>query len=148
MQRGTIRAFPAGHKSALRAVLLTAAAAASLACSDRARITFPSDDGIGPTTTIIRPVEDTSATAGAFVLVDGRSVDADGIDSVFFATEGTPEQFPTFIVPASERRDTLNWSIPVSTRLLGGNVISIFVTAADRLGNVGEAAVRRIQVQP
>jgi hypothetical protein len=148
MQRGLIRAFSVVRKSALRGALPAAAALALGACGDRPRITFQSDDDVGPTTTIQVPAQDTSATDGTFVLITGFSADEDGVDSVFFETEGTPERFPTFIVPASERRDTVTWSIQVSTRLLQGNVISIFANATDPLGNIGTAAVRRILVKP
>ncbi|HEU4699206.1 MAG TPA: hypothetical protein VFS40_08500 [Gemmatimonadales bacterium] len=117
-------------------------------CADRARITYPTDDDIGPTTVIVVPSADTSAQAGAFVTIGGYSLDPDGVDSIYFDAAGTPERFPAFQVPADEQRDSVSWSIAVATRLLAGDTIVVFAQAADRLGNVGTSAARRIAITP
>ncbi len=66
-------------------------AALLLVCSPGARsgdrLTFPSnepDDGVGPVTVIDNPAEDTTLTEGDPFVLSGGSLDATGVDTVYF----------------------------------------------------------------
>jgi hypothetical protein len=121
--------------------------AASTGCNTRDRLTFPEGGGgdlIGPTTVIDAPRRDTVVQPTPVVFVNGRTLDADGIDTVYFETEGGKTAFEPFIGGGSAFR----FGLPITTdSSLLGHVITVRVFATDRIGNRGDTAVRRITVQ-
>ncbi len=117
-------------------------------CSERDRLTFPTtgpDPGSGPTTTILQPgVSDTTLTPGGPFIVVGRTIDPDGVDSVFFDVMGGAEEFaPT----SGGEADTVSFGLPVTTQGLSGATIVIEIHGVDALGNPGPVATRRLMVQ-
>lgn len=122
-------------------------AAAATGCNTRDRLTFPSGGGgdqLGPVTVIDSPKEDTTVAPTPVVFVNGRTLDQDGIDTVYFETEGGKTAFAPFIGGGTAFR----FGLPITTdSSLLGAVITVRVFATDRLGNRGDTAVRRITVQ-
>jgi hypothetical protein len=120
------------------------------ACAERDRLLFPSGpsagDGVGPITLIDRPLgADTTVNAGPEFFVNGRTVDPDGVDTVYFFVIGGTDNIPPFRpTPAS---DTVRFGLPISTAGLEGDTIHIQVFGVDVRGNRGSTASRRIFVQ-
>lgn len=100
-------------------------------------------DGIGPSTSIDSPTQDTTVTAGPGVLISGRSLDADGIDTLYAITEGGVTAFAPEVNPGT----TFRFGYPISTNGLSGEVITIRIFGTDKLGNRGDTATRTITVQ-
>ena len=117
------------------------------ACQERDRLTFPEPgDGIGPVTTIDQPNgSDTTVDAGADFLVNGRTVDPDGVDTVYFLVIGGNQNFNPFRPnPAS---DTVRWGLPLSTTGRSGSTITVQVHGVDIQGNQGAPSTRQIIVR-
>jgi len=131
-----------------RASLGAAGAALTLAagaCTERDRLTYP-DTGpgdAGPRTTIDHPGTDTTVQAGPAVFVVGYTKDADGVDTVYFETEGGVSNFQPFVGP----RDSVRFGLPITTSGLSGAMITVRVFGTDRLGNRGDTAIRVLTVQ-
>jgi len=125
---------------------IAAIAVAAVACGERARLTFePSTDGLGPNTTIDEPqTADVEVPAGPDFSINGRSADRDGVDTVYFEVLGGNQSFQPFV--PSEFRDTVRFSIPISTSGWSGDTILVFVYATDLLGTRGDTAVRRLLI--
>ena len=124
-------------------VLLLLAAA----CNERDRITFPDpSDGIGPSTTIDQPNgSDTTVGAGADFVVQGRTVDLDGVDTVYFLVIGGNQNFQPFILrPPS---DTVRFGLPITTAGREGDTIQVQIRWVDSQGNPGNTSFRQIFVQ-
>ena len=114
------------------------------ACSERERLTFPDPgDGKGPQTKIERPSQDTVVRAGPGVIVSGRSIDPDGLDTVYFELAGSAETFPPFLAAS----DTVHFGIPLDTRGLAGRKITVLIFGTDKLGNRGDTAYRVLDVR-
>lgn len=117
------------------------------ACTTRDRIGVPGptgpSGGAGPTTTIDVPGTDTTVTAGPNFVVAGRTIDPDGVDTVYFETEGGLTTFPPF----TGGNDTVRFGLPLTTGGLVGDSILVRVFGTDRLGNRGDTATRWIRVQ-
>src|SRR2546421_11895255 len=66
------------------------------ACAERDRLTFPSQsDGNGPVILIDQPGgSDTTINAGPIFFVNGRAIDSDGVDTVYFLVAGGSQGFP------------------------------------------------------
>lgn len=132
-------------------VLLTVASlcsvgAAVAGCDTRDRLTFPDDNGpggIGPATTIAVPSSDTTVPAGPSFFVTGNVTDADGIDTVYFETDGGLSAFPPEIDPGT----SFNFGLPLTTNGLSGTAITVRVFATDQSGNRGDTAMRIVTVQ-
>src|SRR6185295_7468791 len=116
-------------------------------CNERDRPFFPnipSGPSVGgPTTTIDRPQADTSITAGPTFFVSGRTGDTDGVDTVYFETEGGVSAFPPFIASS----DTVRFGLPITTGGLSGAVITVRVFGVDVLGTHGDTAIRHLTIQ-
>jgi len=128
-------------------LVLSALSAGLLGCNERDRIFFPTPptgpSAGGPTSTIDRPSVDTTVTAGPSFFVNGRVGDADGVDTVYFETEGGVSAFPPFIANS----DTVRFGLPITTNGLSGAVITIRVFGVDVLGMRGDTAIRHVTIQ-
>ncbi|HSB53330.1 MAG TPA: hypothetical protein VLD58_03205 [Gemmatimonadales bacterium] len=128
-------------------LVLGALVGAIAACNTRDRPTFPTGggggDSTGPVTTIDEPGQDTTVTAGPGVFVNGRSTDADGLDTVYVETEGGVTTFSPFVRPSSPFR----FGLPITTNGLAGHTITVRIFATDRNGNRGDTATRQLTVQ-
>ncbi len=117
-----------------------------LGCLTRDRLTFPDPVGPGadgPRTVIDVPAADTTVPAGPGYVVTGFSTDADGIDTLYFETEGGVSAFPPF----TGGDDSVRFGLPLTTAGQAGDTITLRVFGIDRLGNRGDTATRRIAVQ-
>jgi hypothetical protein len=120
------------------------------ACAERDRLVFPSgpglSDSVGPITTIDQPNgADTTVSSGPQFFVNGRTIDPDGVDSVYFFVIGGSDQVPPFRPnPAS---DTVRFGLQVSTAAHQGDTILVQVRGVDSHGNQGATASRRIFVE-
>ena len=114
-------------------------------CNGRDRITFPtSSDGLGPDVTIFDPSGDTTVSPGPNVLVNGRVVDQDGIDTVYFDVQGGVTNFNPFIAQGA---DTVTFQLPITTTGLSGNIITVSISGVNLAGLHGDTVVRNITVQ-
>jgi hypothetical protein len=119
-------------------------------CSERDRLTFPSDpgpgDGIGPVTMIDQPLgADTIVPAGPGVFVNGRTIDSSGVDTVYFLVIGGSDNFSPF--RPNPPSDTVRWGLPITTINNDGDTIVVRVFGVDGQGNHGSIASRRIIVE-
>ena len=117
------------------------------ACHERDRLTFSEPgDGIGPVTTIDQPnSSDTTVNAGADFLVNGRTVDPDGVDTVYFLVIGGNQNFSPF--RPSPTADTVRWGLPLSTTGRAGSTITVQVHGVDIQGNQGAPSTRQVIVR-
>ena len=113
-------------------------------CNERNRITFPSNDGDGPEVTISNPSQDTTVAAGRFAFVDGRVVDQDGIDTVYFDVTGGGASFQPHIAGGE---DTVSFSLPLATNGLSGTTMTVAISGVDMGGVHGDTAFRQVTVQ-
>jgi len=115
-------------------------------CGERERLTFPNvppGPVGGPTTTIDRPQVDTTLQAGPAFFVTGRTGDTDGVDTVYFETEGGVSAFPPFVASS----DTVRFGLPITTNGLAGETITVRIFGVDRLGHHGDTDTRRLTIQ-
>jgi hypothetical protein len=135
---------PRGRRRAQLTALLVVLAAA---CQERDRLTFPDPgDGIGPVTMIDQPnASDTTVDAGADFLVSGRTVDRDGVDTVYFLVTGGNQNFNPF--RPSPPADTVRWGLPISTTGRSGSTITVQIHGVDLQGNQGPPSTRQVVVR-
>ena len=116
------------------------------ACTDRERLIFPPEgDQRGPVTFIDQPgVGDTTVRAGPEMPLNGRTIDADGVDTVYLVVLGGNESFQPFAI----QRDTVRFGVHISTTGMAGKTMLVLVYGTDQLGNRGDTAVRRVTVVP
>jgi hypothetical protein len=120
------------------------------ACSERDRLTFPSDpgpgDGIGPVTMIDQPNgADTTVESGLDFFVNGKTIDSTGVDTVYFLVTGGIDNFSPF--RPSPPSDTVRFGLPITTLGQEGKTIQIQIYGVDGQGNQGTVASRRIIVE-
>ena len=133
----------------LRGLATAVATALALAgCSERERPVFGPDpdasDGIGPVTFIDVPGQaDTIVRAGPGLGVSGRTVDVDGVDTLYVEVLGGNEQFQPFI----GQSDTVRFSYPISTSGHMGDTLFVLIFGTDELGNRGDTAIRRLIIR-
>jgi hypothetical protein len=122
-------------------VLLTSA------CEERDRLTFPTpSDGVGPITTIDQPNgSDTTVPDGPDVFVNGRTIDPDGVDTVYFLVTGGNQSFHPF--RPNPPTDTVRFGLPITTVGHAGDTILVQVFGVDLEGNHGTTSSRRIAVE-
>jgi hypothetical protein len=128
-------------------LIAPALVALAAACQERDRLTFPNPpDGIGPVTTIDQPNgSDTTVPDGPDFFVNGRIIDLDGVDSVYFLVIGGNQHFnPLRVVPPS---DTFRFGIPLTTTERTGDTILVQVYGVDTQGNQGAPSTRRVIVE-
>jgi hypothetical protein len=116
-------------------------------CGERDRLTFAEpSDGIGPVTTIDRPNgADTTVDAGPQFIVQGKTIDLDGVDTVYFLVIGGNQGFQPF--PPRPPTDTVSFGVPLSTSGLSGKTMIIQIHGVDSQGNQGAPATRSIIVR-
>jgi hypothetical protein len=139
--------FPGRSRTRLPRWTEVAAAGVALVasgCDTRDRLTFPTPGtpGTGPETVIEQPAGDTTVAAGPGFFVTGFTRDADGLDTVYFETEGGVSQFPPFAPDA----DSIRFALPLTTQGQSGQVIVVRVFGTDRLGVRGDTATRQVAV--
>jgi hypothetical protein len=120
------------------------------ACSERDRLTFPSDpgpgDGIGPVTMIDQPNgADTVVPSGPEFFVNGRTIDSSGVDTVYFLVIGGSDNFSPF--RPNPPSDTVRFGLPITTNGNDGDTIVVRIYGVDGQGNPGTVASRRIIVE-
>jgi hypothetical protein len=125
-----------------------AALAALLSCGERDRLTFPVEnpgDGSGPTTDITQPAApDTTVIEGDLLLIQGRTFDADGVDTVYFEVGGANQGFAPI---QGEGRDTVEFALQLSTLNLSGATVVIRAHGVDMLGQQGNLVSRQIRIE-
>jgi hypothetical protein len=136
------RLFRSWGVAALSTVVLLTSA-----CEERDRLTFPTpSDGVGPVTTIDQPSgSDTTVPDGPDVLVNGRTIDPDGVDTVYFLVTGGNQSFHPF--RPNPPTDTVRFGLPITTTGRAGDTIRIEVFGVDSEGNHGTTSMRRIAVE-
>jgi hypothetical protein len=115
-------------------------------CGERGRLIFdPGSSGAGPFTIIDNPEAGLARVPeGPMATVAGRSIDEDGVDSLYVLVVGG-ERFPPFV--PEEPVDTLRFILPISTAGHGGDTLTVLVLATDRGGVRGDTAVRTLIVE-
>jgi len=117
-------------------------------CSERERPIFGPDpgssNGVGPVTFIDVPGQaDTTVTAGPGLGVTGRTIDPDGVDTLYVEVLGGNEQFQPFIGES----DTVRFGYPISTNGHAGDTLFVLIFGTDEFGNRGDTAIRRVIVR-
>jgi hypothetical protein len=117
------------------------------ACQERDRLMFPDPgDGIGPVTTIDQPNgADTTLDAGPEFFVQGRTIDQDGVDTVYFFVIGGNQSFHPF--QPRPPSDTVRFGVPISTSGRSGQTMLVQIHGVDTQGNQGGTSTRRIIVR-
>jgi hypothetical protein len=120
---------------------------ALIGCGQRDRLTFPTEnpgDGQGPASQITDPSADTTVIGGDALVVQGRTYDPDGVDTVYVEVGGLNQGFAPIIGGGA---DTVNFALQLSTFNRNGVTAIVRVFGVDRLGDVGAAAIRQIRVE-
>lgn len=128
-----------------KALVPMLAGLALAACTDRERLTFPAEtDGHGPITFIDTPDRpEITVPAGPGTPLNGKTIDPDGVDTVYIVLLGGNENFPPF---STGNRDTVHFGVTINTTGLGGDTMFVLVFGTDKQGNRGDTAIRRIAV--
>ncbi|MBA3496446.1 MAG: hypothetical protein M3Q93_11065 [Gemmatimonadota bacterium] len=144
LQRGSQRTY-GWAEAAVRLVLALAFAAG---CGERDRLTFPTDnpgDGAGPVTDISLPsAADTVVTEGDLLIIQGRTTDADGVDTVYFEVGGANQGFAPL---RGNGADTVDFALQLSTLNRSGATIVFRAYGVDLLGGQGAPASRQIRIE-
>jgi len=122
------------------------ALAATAACNERDRLTFPTPGGPGsdgPVTIIDVPSGDTTVGDSATYFLTGYTTDDDGVDTVYFETNGGVSTFPPFVGSS----DSVRFGLPITTAGQAGKFITVRVFGTDERGNRGDTAIRVITVE-
>ena len=129
--------------------MLMAVAVVALAsgCNERERLTFSApSDGVGPVTTIDQPNgADTTVFPGSDFFVNGRTIDPDGVDTVYFFVIGGNQNFHP-LTPVSPT-DTVRFGLPITTFGHSGETFQIQVYGVDAQGNRGTTSSRQINIR-
>ena len=125
-----------------------AALAVLAGCGTRERFVFPVEnpgDGDGPTTEITHPgFADTVVTEGDLLVIQGRSYDPDGVDTVYFAVGGVNQGFAPVL---GGGKDTVEFAAQLSTIGHSGATVIFQAFAVDMLGQQGSLASRQIHIE-
>jgi hypothetical protein len=119
-------------------------------CAERERVTFPTDtgnngDGLGPVTSIDEPgASDTVLVEGDRFVLSGRTVDPDGVDTVYFDVNGLDVSFAPL---RGGGADTVSFGLPLSTLGFSGVTVLVRIHGVDMLGNVGQTVSRQLHIQ-
>ena len=116
-------------------------------CEERDRLTFPSNEpvnGQGPVTVIDNPSEDTTLTEGDPFVLSGRSLDATGVDTVYFDIEGGSASYSPL---SGGGQDTVRFGLVISTIGNSGQTITVTAQAVDLAANQGGVAIRRLTIE-
>jgi hypothetical protein len=125
-----------------------AAVAVLAACAERERITFPTEnpgDGRGPTTVITQPAAaDTAVTEGDLLIIEGRTYDADGVDTVYIAVGGINQGFQPRL---GQGQDTVDFALQLSTIGHSGATVTVQIYGVDLFGDQGSIVSRQIHIE-
>jgi hypothetical protein len=88
--------------------------------------------------------QDTTVTSGDLLIIQGRSFDPDGIDTVYIAVSGINQGFAPIL---GEGDDTVNFAVQLSTIDHPGARVNVQVSAVDRLGDLGAVVSRHINIE-
>jgi hypothetical protein len=137
----------AGLPGTARSLMVLGVTALATGCDERDRLTFPTPgDGIGPVTTIDQPNgSDTTVSAGPDFFVNGRTIDPDGVDTVYFLVTGGNQSFQPF--RPNPPTDTVRFGLPLTTIGHEGDTILVQVHGVDSQGNQGGVSSRQIVVE-
>jgi hypothetical protein len=117
-------------------------------CDERERFTLPTDgsgtDEEGPISDIDIPARDTVLTAGVPFIVGGRSTDASGVDTVYFAIAGGDVNFAPL---PGDGADTVRFGLTLPTFGLSGTIITVTVRGVDVHGNRGAPVFRQLNIE-
>ncbi|HET9725799.1 MAG TPA: hypothetical protein VFP28_02715 [Gemmatimonadales bacterium] len=117
-------------------------------CGTRERFVFPTENpgnGTGPTTEITRPgVADTAVTEGDLLIIQGRSVDPDGVDTVYIAVGGVNQGFAPIL---GQGKDTVDFAAQLSTIGHSGATVIVQAYGVDLLGQQGSIVSRQIHIE-
>jgi hypothetical protein len=117
-------------------------------CGTRERFVFPSEnpgDGQGPITEITQPAAaDTVVTEGDPLIIQGRSSDTDGVDTVYIAVGGVNQGFAPIL---GQGKDTVDFAAQLSTIGHSGAVVIVRVHGVDLLGQQGSPVSRQIRIE-
>jgi hypothetical protein len=76
--------------------------------------------------------------------VNGRTIDPDGVDTVYFLVIGGNQNFqPLRLIPP---KDTVRFGLPITTFGHAGDTMIVQIHGVDTQGNQGAASTRRIIV--
>lgn len=119
------------------------------ACGTRERLTFPTENppgnNEGPISEVTHPeAQDTAVTSGDLLIIQGRSYDPDGVDTIYIAVSGTNQGFAPIL---GEGDDTVNFAVQLSTISDAGAHVTVQVFAVDRLGDRGPSVSRHINIE-
>lgn len=119
----------------------------TIGCDERERLTFPTpSDRVGPVTTIDQPNgADTTVFPGSDLHINGRTVDPDGVDSVYFFVIGGNQNFHPF--HPNPVTTSVTFALPVTTFGHSGETFLIQVYGVDALGNQGGVSTRQINIR-
>jgi hypothetical protein len=82
---------------------------------------------------------------GPDFFVNGRTIDPDGVETVYFLVTGGNQSFQPFRPTPPD--DTVHFGVPLTTLGRGGDTIRIHIHGVDTHGNAGTVASRQIVVQ-
>ena len=125
-----------------------AAVAAVIGCGTRDRLVFPSEnpgDGVGPTTEVLQPASpDTVVVEGDLLILQGRSYDPDGVDTVYIAIGGLSQGFAPIL---GQGKDTVDFAVQLSTINHSGATVLVQVHGVDVFGDQGSIVNRQIHIE-
>ena len=101
---------------------------------------------MGPVTTIDQPNgADTTVFPGSDFFVNGRTIDPDGVDTVYFFVIGGNQNFqsPHPLSPT----DTVRFGLPITTFGHSGETFEVQVYGVDAQGNRGTTSTRQINIR-
>jgi hypothetical protein len=115
-------------------------------CATRERLTFePNNPAEGPTTELTQPgLNDTTLVAGDLLLIQGRSYDPDGVDTVYVVATGGNQSFAPIL---GQGRDTVPFAVELSTAHRGGTTVLVQAFGVDDLGTQGSVVSRQIHIE-
>lgn len=127
--------------------MAVAVVALASGCDSRERLTFAApSDGVGPVTTIDQPNgADTTVFPGSDFFVNGRTIDPDGVDTVYFFVIGGNQNFNP-LTPVSPT-DTVRFGLPITTFGHSGQSFQVQVYGVDAQGNRGTTSSRQINIR-
>jgi hypothetical protein len=114
-------------------------------CATRERLTFePNNPSEGPVTELTAPgLNDTTVIAGDLLLIQGRSYDPDGVDTIYVVATGANTSFAPIL---GQGRDTMPFSVQLSTTNRAGTTVLLQAYGVDVLGIQGSVVSRQIHI--
>jgi hypothetical protein len=95
--------------------------------------------------TVLHPgVTDTTVVEGDLLILNGYSLDPDGVDTVYFDVTGSLQSFPPL---PGEGDDSVPFALQFSTLGNPGGTIIVRTFAVDVFGVMGTTALRQIHIQ-